>query len=229
MQDLKKTGKVAGMLYLVVIICAGFSQGVVRESVFAAGNAAETAQNILNGMSLFRWGLVTDLIAFSTDIAISVLFYFLFRSVNKPLALAMSVFRMIAHPGIATVNLLNHYAALKVLDSPGLEMQFSSSQLMELSYFFMEMHHLGYILAGVTFGVHCFLLGYLLIKSGQFPTVLGILMIGASGGYLIESFGFILYPDYKLIFSWIVGTSAAIGEVSLCIWLLTKGVKHEMY
>jgi hypothetical protein len=63
------------------------------------------------------------------------------------------------------------------------------------------------------------------MKSVHFPTILGILMIGASLGYLIESFGFILVPEYKVLFSWIVGLSAALGEVTLAIWLVAKGTK----
>ena len=227
MYNEKKIGRITGVLYLIVIFCAGFSQGVVRESVFIAGDAIATANNILANSALFRWGLVTDLIAFSTDIAISVLLYLLLKSVNKPLALIMACFRLIAHPGVATANLLNHAAALNVLESDGLASHFSQIQLQEFSLFFMEAHHLGYILAGVAFGIHCFMLGYLLMKSGHFPTLLGILMIGASFGYLIESFGFILIPEYKVILGWIVGISAALGEVTLCIWLIIKGAKLE--
>jgi len=225
MYDSKKLGHITGVLYLVVIICAGFSQGVVRESVYVAGDAAVTAQNILSNTALFRWGLITDLIAFSTDVAISILLYMLLKSVNKPVALIMASFRLIAHPGVATANLLNHFAALKVLESPGLADQFTAAQLAEFSQYFMEAHHLGYILAGVTFGVHCLLLGYLLIKSSEFPQLLGILMVAACAGYLTESFGFILYPEYKTVFAWIVGLSAAVGEVSLCLWLMVKGAR----
>src|SRR6056297_2462885 len=225
MYDSKKLGHITGVLYLVVIICAGFSQGVVRESVYVAGDAAVTAQNILSNTALFRWGLVTDLIAFTTDVAISILLYMLLKQVNKPIALMMASFRLIAHPGVATANLLNHFAALKVLESPGLADQFTSAQLAEFSQYFMEAHHLGYILAGVTFGVHCLLLGYLLIKSSEFPQLLGILMVAACAGYLTESFGFILYPEYKTVFAWIVGLSAAVGEVSLCLWLVVKGAR----
>jgi len=227
MYNEKKIGRITGVLYLIVIFCAGFAQGVARETVFIAGDAIATANNILVNSALFKWGLVTDLIAFSTDIAISVLLYILLKSVNKPLALIMACFRLIAHPGVATANLLNHAAALNVLESDGLASQFSQIQLSELSLFFMEAHHLGYILAGVAFGIHCFMLGYLLMKSVHFPTILGILMIGASFGYLIESFGFILYPEHKVIFGWIVGLSAALGEVTFCIWLIVKGAKLE--
>ncbi|MGN8224147.1 DUF4386 domain-containing protein [Gracilimonas sp. BCB1] len=225
MYNEKKIGRITGVLYLIVIFCAGFAQGVARESVIIAGDAIATANNILANSALFEWGLVTDLIAFSTDIAISVLLYILLKSVNKPLALTMACFRLIAHPGVATANLLNHAAALKVLESDGLASQFSQVQLSELSLFFLEAHHLGYILAGVAFGIHCYLLGYLIIKSGHFPTLLGILIIGTSFGYLIESFGFILYPEHKVLFGWIVGISAAVGEVTLCMWLMIKGSK----
>lgn len=227
MYNEKKIGRITGVLYLIVIFCAGFSQGVVRESVFIAGDAIATANNILANSALFRWGLVTDLIAFSTDIAISVLLYLLLKSVNKPLALIMACFRLIAHPGVATANLLNHAAALNVLESDGLASQFSQIQLSEFSLFFMEAHHLGYILAGVTFGIHCILLGYLITRSVSISGFLGLLMIAAGFGYLIESFGFILIPEYKVIFGWIVGISAALGEVTLAIWLLVKGAKGE--
>lgn len=173
MYNSKKMGRLTGALYLIVIFCAGFSQGVVRESVYVAGSAAETAQHILANPGFFRLGMVTDLIAFSTDVAISILLYMLLKSVSKPVALIMAAFRLIAHPAIASLNLLNHYAALKVLESDGLSVQFTQTQLVEISQFFMEMHHLGYIIAGVTFGVHCMLLGSLLIKSNSFPGWLG--------------------------------------------------------
>lgn len=225
MYNSKKMGRLTGALYLVVIFCAGFSQGVVRESVYVVGVAIETAQNILANPDYFRLGMVTDLIAFSTDVAISILLYMLLKSVSKPVALIMAAFRLIAHPAIASLNLLNHYAALKVLESEGISGQFTQTQLLEMSQFFMEMHHLGYIIAGVTFGLHCFLLGGLLIKSNSFPGWLGMLLILASLGYLTESFGFIMYPEHKVIFGWIVGLTAAVGEVTLAIWMVARGAR----
>ena len=48
-----------------------------------------------------------------------------------------------------------------------------------------------------------------------------------SFGYLIESFGFIFIPGYKVILSRIVFLSAAFGEVTLAIWLLVKGTKQN--
>jgi hypothetical protein len=188
-----------------------------------AGDAAATAENILNTELLFRIGLVTDLIAFSADLAISVLLYFLFRSLNQPLAMIMAAFRLVAHPAIAVLNLSDHYAALRILQSASASESFDLQNLQEASLFFMESHHFGYLLAGVLFGFHCLLLGYLLYRSRNFPSILGILLILAAAGYLSESYGFILFPEWKGVLGWIVGITAGIGEVSLCLYLIVKG------
>ena len=211
----------------MIIICAGFSQGAVREMLIVAGNASATAENLLDNSFLFKVGLMTDLIAFLIDASVSVLFYILLKPVNKGLAMTAALFRLIAHPAIGSLNLLNHFAALRVLESPGFAASFDTSQLQEFSLFFMELHNMGYLIAGVFFGIHCLLLGYLLYKSNLFPKFIGVLLTIAAFGYLIESFGFIFFPELKSTFALIVGLSAGIGEVTLTLWLLIKGVTEQ--
>ena len=221
----KKLARITGVLYLVIIICAGFSQGAVRELLVIDADAAATAKNILNDSFLFRVGLVTDLIAFLCDAGVAILFYYLLKPVSKGLALTSAAFRLIAHPAIGSLNLVNHYAALKVLESPGFISTFDPVQAQELSLMFMELHNMGYLIAGAFFGIHCLLLGYLLYRSDWFPEWTGILLILAAFGYLIESFGFVFLPEMKNVFGWIVGLSAGIGEVSLTFWLIIKGIR----
>lgn len=222
----KKLARYTGLLYLIIIVCAGFSQGAVREMLIVPGDAAATSQNILDNSYLFNLGLMTDLIAFLCDAGVSILLYYLLKPVNKGLALTAASFRLIAHPAIGSLNLLNHVAALKVLQSPGFIDSFSTAQLQEFSLFFMELHNMGYLIAGAFFGIHCLLLGYLLYQSELFPKVIGVLLAAAAFGYLIESFGFIFFPELKSTFALIVGISAGIGEVSLALWLLIKGVRN---
>ncbi|PWN07390.1 DUF4386 domain-containing protein [Rhodohalobacter mucosus] len=222
----KKLARISGVLYLIIIVCAGFSQGAVREVVIVSGDAAATARNILENTNLFNAGLMTDLIAFICDAGVSVLLYLLLKPVGKGLAMTAAAFRLIAHPAIGSLNLLNHFAALKVLESDGFAASFNPSQLQEFSLFFMELHNMGYLIAGAFFGIHCLLLGYLLYQSDLFPKVLGILLAAAAFGYLIESFGFIFFPEMKSTLGLIVGLSAGIGEVTLMLWLVIKGVRH---
>lgn len=222
---LNRTARVTGLLYLVIIICAGFAEGYVRGTLVVPGDAAATATNIIASESLFRLGLVGDLIAFLCDAAVSVLLYVLLLPVDKTLSLLAAAFRLIAHPAIAAINLVNHFAALYLLRGSGIGAAFDTGQLHEIAMFFLDLHGTGYLIAGAFFGVHLLLLGYLLVRSGYMPRVLGVLVVVAGLGYLIDSFGTFLTPGFQQLYAWIVGVTAVAGEVSLCLWLLVKGVK----
>jgi hypothetical protein len=218
-----KSIRMTGVLYLLVIICAGFGQGYVRGTLIVPGEAATTANNIIQNKELFQLGLTTDLIAFLLDTVIAVMLFQLFKPYNKTLAMVSSAFRLIAHPAIGSINLLNHYMAMKVLDTNQLSDSFSLEQLQELSGMLMEAHHYGYLIAGGFFGVHCILLGMLIYKSNVFPKFFGGLLIGSGAGYLIETFGNFNIPGYETYTALIVGIAAAIGEVGITIYMLTKG------
>jgi hypothetical protein len=225
MNSLDKIARFAGILYLIIIICAGFSEGYVRSTLIVSGNAAATARNIAASEGLFRLGFVSDLIAFLSDLVVSVLLYVLLKPVNKTLSLIAASLRLLAHPAIASLNLLNHFMALLLVSGAEYLTVFETEQLHALVLLFLNAHRYGYLIGGAFFGLHCLLLGYLLFKSDLFPGVLGILLIIASFGYLIESFGNFLFPDYQELFIWVVAVPAVIAELSLCLWLLLKGVK----
>lgn len=214
-----------GLLYLLVIILAGFSQGYVRGSIYVPGDSVETANRILENLSLFRIGIVSDLLAFMIDAIISVLLYQLFKPYNKSLAMIMASLRLIAHPAIASVNLINHYLAYKILSGDAFLSTFSSVQLESLSTLFLDAHSYGYMIAGAFFGIHCWLLGILIYKTYIFPKIFGGFMIAAASGYLLETFGNFSLPGYEELTAFIVGVSAALGEVSLTFYMLIQGAK----
>ena len=220
-----KRARTIGLLYLLVILLAGFSQGYVRASLFVPGDAAATANNIANSEALFRLGFATDLTAFLIDLAISILLYLLLKPVDHTLSLLAAAFRLLAHPAIGSLNLLNHYLVLEVLGGGGMAASFDAGQSQELVLLLMNAHRDGYLIAGAFFGIHCLLLGILLHRSKQFPGLLGILMGIAALGYLMESFGNFLFPGNEGWLALLVGISAAVGEVSLTFYLLVKGVR----
>ena len=71
------------------------------------------------------------------------------------------------------------------------------------------------------------MLGYLFIKSDYFPRILGVLLLFATFGCLIDSFTNFLVPNYAAITEWLVVASAVIAELTLCLWLLLKGVRES--
>lgn len=223
--SMRLKARVAGFLYLVIFLCAGFSEGYVRSSLVVPGDATATAANITSSSWLFRVGFASDLIAFMSDAVVAVLLYTLLRPVSKTLSLLAAVFRLLAHPAIASINLLNHFVALLLISGAGYMSAFGVDQINALASLFLDAQHYGYLIAGAFFGVHCLLLGYLLFKSEYFPGILGILLGIAAVGYLAESFGNFLFPRHESIYAWIVAVPAVIGELSLCLWLLIKGVR----
>jgi hypothetical protein len=175
---------------------------------------------------LFRAGFVADLVAFLSDLAVSVLLYVLLRPASRVVAMVAAGFRLLAHPAIAAVNLLNHFGALVVLGGASSLSSFEAAQLDALALLLMEMHGYGYLLGGAFFGVHLALLGWLLVRSELFPSILGVLVAAAAVGYLVESFGMFLFPAYEALYTGLVTGTAVVGEVTLCLYLLVRGVRE---
>lgn len=223
----KTTYQLTGLLYLLVILCAGFSQGYIRGTIVIPGDAAATAHNILQHEALFRLGLSLDLAAFIMDAIISVLLYQMFKPFGKNLAMVSAALRLIAHPAIGSLNLLNHYLAYQVLGDAEFLSVFSEVQLESLSLLFMEAHRYGYLIAGGFFGLHCLLLGILIYRSNTIPNIFGGFLVGSAAGYLLETFGNFNLPGYEEYTALIVGVAAAIGEVSFTLYLLIKGKREQ--
>jgi len=58
-QPLQRTARVAGVLYLIVIVCAGFAEGDVRTGLIVPSDAAATADNIASSAGLYRVGFAS--------------------------------------------------------------------------------------------------------------------------------------------------------------------------
>ncbi len=225
MDSPKKTARIAGALYLLIIVGGLFTEAFVRSSLIVSGDATATANNIVASESLFRTGLVADLIVFLCDVGVAILFYVVLRPVSKTLALVAASLRLVM-AAIAGFNVLNLLAPLLLLSGADYLSVFQTDQLHALVLLFLKIHTYGYHIALTFFGLHCMVLGYLLYKSDFFPRILGVLLIIASFGYLLNSFSAFM-PNTISISYLILLLPALIAEVSLCGWLLVKGVQQQ--
>lgn len=227
MDSSKKTARIAGVLYLIIIIAGIFAEFFVRSRLIVPGDAAATANKITASGSLFRIGIAADLVMIASDVALALVFYVLFKPVSNSLSLLAAFFRLV-QAAVLAINLLALFFVLQLLNGVDYLSVFSPDQLHALALLFLNAHGTGYSIGLVFFGINCFVLGYLVIKSGYFPRILGILLIFASLGYLIDSFAKVLlsdYENYEATFTLVVFAPAFIGELSMCLWLLIKGVK----
>jgi hypothetical protein len=68
----RTAAKVAGFLYLLLMACGVFGEFNGRGSLIVDNDPAKTAARIVDHLLLFRLGIVSDLIAFTGDIAMAV-------------------------------------------------------------------------------------------------------------------------------------------------------------
>lgn len=215
-----------GVLYLIIIVSGIFGGMIGREGLIAIGDPTTTASNILASESLFRGGFIADLIMTVADVAVALMFYILLKPVSKPLALMAAFFRL-TQASIMGLNLLNHFMALVVLKSNSLLGSFNTDQLNEMSMLFLNAHSYGYLISNVFFGFSCAILAYLFYKSDIFPKFLGIMVALASLGYLMNCYMKFMMPEIAGISDDFLLVSAVPTELTLCLYLLIKGVKRK--
>ncbi len=225
MNSIKKTARIAGVLYLLTIIFGVFAELFVRSSIIVPGDAAATAANIMGGESLFRIGFISDLIMIACYLFLAFTLYVLFKAVNNHASL-LFVFLTLASVAVLCLNMLNQFAALMVLSGADYLKVFAIDQLHALAMLFLDLHKYGYFTAQLFFGLWLLPLGYVGIKSGYFPRILGVMVILAGFGHLFQFFQVFLFPGYEVI-TYPALAIATIGEFSLCFWLLIKGVNVQ--
>jgi hypothetical protein len=214
----KNLARVAGVLYLIMIVC-GMAAQLIRGSLIVPGNGATTASNIMASGSLFRVAFLSDLLMATVFLLFAWALYVLLKPVNRNIAL-LFVLLATASVAILSLNLLHQFAILILLSDAGYLAAFGAVQLNALVMLFADLQYYGYYIAQISFGLWLVPLGYLAIKSGSLPRILGMLLIIAAFGHLSGSFAAFLLPGYESF-----ADLVASLEIPFGLWLLIKGVK----
>jgi hypothetical protein len=217
MQSPRTVARVAGLLYLVLVITGVFAHLVVRDSVYEQGNATATLENIIADATMFRFALVADIVMATSFVALGIVLYLLLSQSGRAAATAMTVFVSVG-VGMILLNLTFHYAALLVATGDAYS-SLASVDNATLVLLLMDMHHYGYTLAGIFFGLWLIPLGYLARKSGYFPPLLGTLLIVAGGACFIA-------PDLNETVHFVL-TLPTFAEFAMLLYLLIRGVRTQ--
>ncbi|MGB2673077.1 MAG: DUF4386 domain-containing protein [Candidatus Acidiferrum sp.] len=129
-----------------------------------------------------------NLVVHAFYIALTLLFFYLFKPVNVSLSLLAALFGFL---GCAN-------DVLNIFHRPPYKIN-----------------------SLVFFGPYCFLLGYLIGRSTFLPRILGVLMMFAGVGWLIFRAPF---ANHLSAYLQVLGF---LAELSLCLWLLVKGVNVQ--
>jgi len=214
----QQAARIAGFGLLLMFI-----SGLIANGPEVPMNLDEiTAQN-----STLRMNMVGDVLMIVFDVVAALGLYVLLKPVNRSISLLAAWFRLmhVAIYGAVLLNLL--LIVFLYSNADGLSI-FSPDEVQAHAQLFVNMYEFGFLTGLVFFGFHFLILGYLIIKSEYLPKILGILLLIASVGYLINSFSAFLMPDYeefKPIIQKVVFIPAIVAELSLCLWLLIRAKK----
>lgn len=219
----KLYARIGGVAYLIIIAAGLVGEMFVRNSIIVSGNATATANNIMASPLAWRMGIAGDLVMHLGDIVLMLVLYVLLKPVNKHLALLVILFNLI-QTAVLVANKLNLMMPLFLLGDAGYLKAFTPEQLQALAYVSVRAHSYGFGIGLIFFGAVCIVEGYLIYVSGFLPKAIGVMMQIAGVCYLVNSFALILAPKVAAMLFPAIMAPAFIAELSLCLWLIIKGV-----
>lgn len=221
------TARLAGVFWLLTILTGGFAMFAAGRHVLY-GDAAATAANVLAHESSYRVGIVANLIAGVCYLAATLFVYELLKPVNRILSL-LAAFFSLAGCTIGALGSGIQLAPLVVLGGAQPVSVFTVEQLQGLALTFLRLGAQVSNISFAFFGLHCLLVGSLILRATFLPRTVGALMAFGGLGWLTLSFANLLSPSFGLsLFPYILAPGI-LGEVSLTLWLLVRGVNVERW
>ena len=228
MNSLKKTARLAGLLWILAAIATMFSLFYVRSTLIVAGDASATANNILANESLFRMAIVGDLLARILTFFFGLTVFRLFREVSKTwTTVFLTSILMVVAIGVA--NSLNNVVALIVLSKADYLNAFSQEQLNALMMIFLRLYSSGQVILEIFWLPYLFAFGLLIVRSRYIPRIFGISLMIGSFGFPITTFAKLLIPQsaFPEIILLVTQVFIAPALFATNFWFLIKGIKER--
>lgn len=194
---LKKKARIAGLLYLVVVLSGMYSLAYVPSKLIVWDNPSLTVHNITSFERLFRYGIVSGLICYTFFLFLPIALYKLLKSVNEKYAKMMVLLAVVSVP-ITFINMQNKFAVLSIIDNSDYLKVLTAGQLQSTILFYLHLFDNGLLIVSIFWGLWLFPFGCLVYKSGFLPKILGVFLILGCLGYLIQFLGHLLFPTMQI-------------------------------
>ena len=223
--SLKNTARIAGLLYLLLVITGVYGIMYIPSQIIVPGDSVTTAKNMISNELLFRTGVLNDIISNTIFLFLVLVLYRLFKQVNENQAKLMFALVIVQIPFVFMMEAFN-VTSLMILKGEILK-TFELSQRQDLAMLFLKINDYGTLPLEMFWGLWLLPFGLLVYKSEFIPRIFGILLLIAGIAYMIDSTIAILLPNYSSFVKQPTLLLAAIGEISITLWLLIKGVKTQ--
>lgn len=213
--ELRRDGRLAGALYLIVVLagmhCLAYVPGQVGDTL---GQASAHA-------GMFRSGIASFLVMQVAFLLLPLALYRVLADVDRPAAIAMVALAVVSVP-IGLVAVTHRLEALALLDPAAT----GTTDAMESAFALcLQRYSHGLRIASLFWGLWLLPFGWLVLRSGRLPRVLGLLLVLGGLGYVAQVFGGLVPAIADAPWLRYVRMPAAFGEIGSCLWLLLFGAR----
>lgn len=221
----RKAAIAAGWAYLITFALVVYVNFAIHERLIVAGNAAETARNILAHERLFRIGMLGDLVYGAGVVVLLTALYVILKPVSQGLAMLAALWRLV-WVLMWLVMTLHLFDALRLIGGGSYWRTFETDRLLELARFYLGTRF-DYYYVGLLFGaLASTVCAYLWWKSGYIPKPLAAIGLLSSAFCVACTLVFYVFPNFdKIVNLWWFDSPMGFFDIALSFWLLTKGLR----
>ena len=187
----------------------------ILEKLYVPGEAGVTAGNLLGSPEQLQVAIALFFMVVILDVVVAWALYLFLKRVSKALSLTTAILRWI-------YSLVLLYALFSLVEVSRLSGS-GPEQLAELAPALFDRFLRIWDFGLGIFGLHLMLLGILVYRAAGLPRFLGILVLIAGAGYLVDFTGKMISSSYTFEIS----IFTFIGEVLLIFWLIIPGLRKS--
>jgi hypothetical protein len=222
-----RKARVAGLLYLLVILAAPVRLVYIPAKLFVSGDTGATVANVAAHETLFRFGIFCDLASGVLMLFLALALHRLFANVDRKLATLMVVLGGVLPAALYFFNVLNDAAVLLIARGPDFLSVFDKPQRDALALLFLKLHGQEIGAAMVFWGLWLLPLAWLVLRSGFLPKVFGWGLILNGLAYLAQSATWSVLPQFDDIVT-SVSMPLQLIEILFMLWLLVFGARRTL-
>lgn len=199
----------AGLLYLVIILCGVWSEGIARAALITPGAPEATAGAIAAAPVLWALSIAADLTMLLADVAIAATFLRIFAATAPLLAPLAFALRLVQAALIGA-------ALLPLTLAPTLSPAMLGHAI--------ALHGLGYDLGLIFFAVNCAVMAVMLCRAGLAGRLLPLALAGSGAVYLAGSLTALFAPTLNAAMQPAYALPL-LAETAFCLWLILRALR----
>jgi hypothetical protein len=218
----KAWGRVAGFLWLATIGLGLFAEAIVRSKLITSDPATRIS-NVLTHQGPYRLAEAALFTGTAAYLALTAIMYRLLAPVSRNLSLIAALFSVVGCV-FWMLSLIGDAAPFVFFTEGRSALGASPEVTHALTVAFMRLHSETLLLGMLCFGVHCLLMGILIVRAPFLPALIG-LVLGAGGAcYALAGYFHILSPALSAQFGRFLFVPGEAGEFLIALWLAVVGL-----